>query len=179
MKKLLSLFVCLMLVSCIDVDDFSLMWGQAGIDPKLEGVWLTGDGGKTPDLKNDKWELIRKEDYYLLKLMRKSEGEQPPQLLRSLAWKDDTYLLIKDLEKEGGSLIRYTIEGNTVTVYGVSAPDAQAWLEKTQPGVKNIRVVNTDYFHGLKVMLLDPSVMDTLSKMPREYWKIAGKFIKL
>lgn len=180
MKKLVGLFLCLMLASCIDVDDFGKLWDQGAIDPKLEGTWLTSDGSKTPDLKSDKWELIRKDSFYVLKLLRKSQNEeQEPQLLRTLPWKDYTYLMIAEVGKENGSLIRYTVDGTTVTVYGVDAPAVQAWLEKRQPGVKNLRVVKSDYFNGLKVMLLDPSTMDTLSEMPQEYWKVAGQFIKL
>ncbi len=180
MKTLVGLFVCLILASCIDVDDFGKFWEQGAVDPRLEGTWLTSDGSTTPDLKNDKWELIRQDSFYVLKLLRKSESdEQQPQLLRSLSWREYTYLMIAEVGKENGSLIRYTVEGSIVTVYSVDALAVQAWLEKRQPGVKNPRVVKSDYFHGLKVMLLDPSIMDTLSEMPQEYWKVAGKFIKL
>lgn len=180
MNKLAGLLLCLILASCIDVDDFGKLWEQGAIDPKLEGTWLTSDVSKTADMKNDKWQLIRNDSFYVLKLLRKSQNEeQEPQLLRSLSWRDYTYLMIAEAGKENGSLIRYTVDGNAVTVYGVDAPAVKAWLEKRQPGVKNLRVVNTEYFHGLKVMLLDASVMDTLSEMPQEYWKPAGYFIKL
>lgn len=180
MKKLLGLFVCLILASCIDVDNFGKLWEQGAIDPKLEGTWLTANASKAPDMKSDKWELTRHDSFYLVKLLRKSDhDEQAPQLLRTLSWKENTYLMIKEVDKENGSLIRYSTEGATVTVYGVDAPAVQAWLEKRQPGVRNLRVVKSEYFHGLKVMLLDAANMDTLSEMPKEYWKVAGQFIKL
>lgn len=180
MKKLISLLFCLVLTSCIDVDNFGLLWDEGAVDPRLEGTWLTMDANGKPNFNSDRWKLTRQVDGYTVEMQRKKEeADSEVQKLRTLSWRNFTYLMIKDKERPYGSLIRYTLDADIVTVYAVNAPLTEAWLEKKFPGTKNLRVVKSDYFHGLKVMLLDAATMDVLGDMPQDNWKQAGQFIKL
>jgi hypothetical protein len=181
MKKGMMILAVLMLASCIDVDDFGPMWDRTSLDPALQGEWLRipvpgDDLALFPAEENIRF-VLKDGAYELQNDVHGEPDEKPDYPVKTLAAGSYKFLAFGPKQ---GSIIKYTIAGNIMTVYRLDFFRAWAFIQKNYPDVKNI--VREDSEEApVKIKYFDEDVLKALAALPDEetYWYPANAYKKM
>lgn len=181
MKKLLCAMICLVLTSCIDVDDFGGFWEKGVLDPALEGVWAVNDPNGMPDPNGEKLTITKNGNVYNILMPQKGGADMKSMTARSIGWQKYAYLLVKNESGKGGVIMRYVSNGESVWQYAVTQPDkvVSDWIASKHPEAKQFVLGASEAMaSGLKITMLDSAALDILSELPEEYWGITTVYTK-
>lgn len=169
MKNILSIITGLafLLTGCIIVDDFKGYWAKGTVDARLEGQW-EDQGSKEPSVI-----FVHRDGYYEFVV----PNETPPsEVIRTLGIGSHTFLMIKStMENPGGDLIRYSVEGNTLTFYSPNEKKREEFLKQ----YKNRHIVlDEDTIRFTEINRQIIWILQTLSAKP-DYWAVTGTYTKI
>lgn len=173
MKQLL-LLVSLVLSSCIWVDDLGEYWQKGEVDPALEGRWQVmseqpgqGAQGNVSFTSNGKEYLFKEEG---------GQGSAAIVTVRSVKAGLYHYLMTRKEEpgqKPAQGLVRYQVEGDTLTVYEPHTLNVKHWLELKHPETTAFRLGKDAPRGFISAPSLNEEALSLLDSVPDEesYWK--------
>ena len=156
------LLTCLVLVACIDVNDFGVYWKKGTVDPLLKGSWK--------DDKNPEECIAYKpngESYIL------SMGDED-HVARTLVIGTHHFLMMKKKGEKGGQLIKYSADKNHFTFYQLNKDKKKDFL--AHYNTKNIVFGKDDVVVTINV--LNPATISMLKDISaqEDYWQVLSVY---
>lgn len=178
MKKYFLFLALIMLSSCIPVDDLEAYWDKGAVDSSFVGTWQ-------PQNRADAQTVLIAKDGDMLRVdssdaKEREKKDYRPEFAKIIQRsKGNKFLVISEGVKhpKSGSLIRFKMAGDTLTVYDLNAAAVEAYLKEKYPHAANIRVDDNQ----VKIATLDDETFKILCGIPdsKTYWSEEGLYKKL
>jgi hypothetical protein len=133
MKRLVVACIALLLVSCIQVDDFGDYWDKATVDPSLVGRWNRVSDANEAKTTGDSWTFTVKNGAYEVQTYVKGKPDDDGPIAPVKSLTVGPYMFLAK-GPEQGTILRYKVSGDTVTFYVLDPEAAWAYIQKNFPG---------------------------------------------
>lgn len=161
---LFSTFLCLLLTSCIIVEDIGTYWGSGEIDTSLQGSWSKDSSGG-----GDCFSFIPDgSDYRVVE-----NGKKEEYLSRTLDLENSKFLMLRDMNSKY-LLIRYKVITDDLTIYMLDKTKKSDFLRNYPDS--NI-IFSNDFFLTATISHLNDESVSLLRAVASDekYWSIQSE----